>query len=578
MKWGVPGSFASRFQAKYASCTTRAAQASRWGVQGLPLLLPVSGPRPRLPMTKRRPAAAATVAPLDAGAPPRCSPAAAPCSTGAGPTSCPSCSSSRRGSWRGGCCPSPPRTPTSPSATRGTSPTDSGSSTTRRSASSASPPRPGRCGPRSGPRWLRDPALWTRLTSLLADALTLLLVGRMLEREAGEPGGPAAPRPGASRVFFAALAVLLRARRLRDGEQRDAHPRSPWAPRSPAGAAPPPGPRSRLLALWRPEGLVAAAVVALGARWRDRAVAAGLTLAGLAALTFYFGSPVPQSVIAKAGVYGTPGPWAGRFWWGWALPLRLPGLLGERRGAPPRRPLRPARARRRGRGGGALAAAPRRPRPRGRRRARRLVRLLPARRGLLLLVPRCAAVRRRAARVRRAAAHRAGPRRLRRRRAARRDPVDRGAPPSTSAAPRTSTSASPRWRTGCASARVRARACCSSPSASSAGSNPVRGRGRGGPRLPRRGGAPARRARAGTPTSPRARAPDWIVVRRGVLGGTEAFAGAGAPFRSAAERDALFAGYVQAWRRRRAGLGRERPGDPAPPLTRAGPGARASAG
>jgi hypothetical protein len=37
--------------------------------------------------------------------------------------------------------------------------------------------------------------------------------------------------------------------------------------------------------------------------------------------------------------------------------------------------------------------------------------------------------------------------------------------------------------------------------------------------------------------------PEWIVVRRGVLGGAGAFAGAGAPFRSAAERDALLAAY-----------------------------------
>jgi hypothetical protein len=40
-----------------------------------------------------------------------------------------------------------------------------------------------------------------------------------------------------------------------------------------------------------------------------------------------------------------------------------------------------------------------------------------------------------------------------------------------------------------------------------------------------------------------ARRPDWIVIRHGVLRQGTAFAGAGAPFRSAAERDSLFARY-----------------------------------
>jgi hypothetical protein len=93
------------------------------------------------------------------------------------------------------------------------------------------------------------------------------------------------------------------------------------------------GPLLGLLALWRPEGVVCAAIVALGARWRDRLVGLAIFAAGVAALAAYFGSPIPQSVIAKSSVYGTPGPWAGRYWWGWALPLRFPGMLatGEAR-------------------------------------------------------------------------------------------------------------------------------------------------------------------------------------------------------------------------------------------------------
>jgi hypothetical protein len=40
--------------------------------------------------------------------------------------------------------------------------------------------------------------------------------------------------------------------------------------------------------------------------------------------------------------------------------------------------------------------------------------------------------------------------------------------------------------------------------------------------------------------------PDWIVIRRAELTATAAFAGAGTPFRSRAERDTLFSRYAQA--------------------------------
>jgi hypothetical protein len=39
--------------------------------------------------------------------------------------------------------------------------------------------------------------------------------------------------------------------------------------------------------------------------------------------------------------------------------------------------------------------------------------------------------------------------------------------------------------------------------------------------------------------------PDWIVIRQTVLTGTAAFAGAGTPFRTRAERDTLFSRYAQ---------------------------------
>jgi arabinofuranosyltransferase len=58
------------------------------------------------------------------------------------------------------------------------------------------------------------------------------------------------------------------------------------------------------LALTRPEGFAVALVVAWFAPPRARIVAGAIALAGLGALTAYFGSPVPQSVTAKALTYG----------------------------------------------------------------------------------------------------------------------------------------------------------------------------------------------------------------------------------------------------------------------------------
>src|SRR5206468_2553061 len=83
------------------------------------------------------------------------------------------------------------------------------------------------------------------------------------------------------------------------------------------------GPALGLLALSRPEGLVAAAVIALAADRRARLLGAIVCVAGLAALAAYYGGIVPQSLVAKSAVYGAPGPWAGRGWWEWLLPFPL---------------------------------------------------------------------------------------------------------------------------------------------------------------------------------------------------------------------------------------------------------------
>ena len=178
----------------------------------------------------------------------------------------------------------------------------------------------------------QDPVFWTRATTLLADALTLLLVGRMIEREADGPGARALAAAWCFTFFFAVwpyFSVVAVSGMEVSGMLALIALTAVMARRGSPAA----GPLLGLLALWRPEGVACAALIALGARPRDRNVGGAVLAAGIAALTAYFGSPVPQSVIAKSSVYGTPGPWAGRFWWGWALPIRFQGMLatGEAR-------------------------------------------------------------------------------------------------------------------------------------------------------------------------------------------------------------------------------------------------------
>jgi hypothetical protein len=178
----------------------------------------------------------------------------------------------------------------------------------------------------------QDPVFWTRATTLLADALTLVLVGHMIEREAEGPGRRARAAAWCFTFFFAAWPYfsVVAVSGMESSTMLALIALTAVMARRGSALA---GPLLGLLALWRPEGVACAAVIALGARPRDRVVGIAVFAAGVAALTAYFGSPIPQSVIAKSDVYGTPGPWAGRFWWGWALPLRLPGMLatGEAR-------------------------------------------------------------------------------------------------------------------------------------------------------------------------------------------------------------------------------------------------------
>ena len=157
------------------------------------------------------------------------------------------------------------------------------------------------------------PEHWSRATLLVLDVLTLLVGGRMLQVAFG------ALAAWAFGFFFAAWPYFsaVGASGMENGAMLSlivvgaalARNRSPVS-----------GPVIGLLALWRPEGAVAAAVIALGAGWRDRLVALAIAGAGYAGLALSFGSPIAQSALAKAKLYGTPGPWEGRLWWEWLLP------------------------------------------------------------------------------------------------------------------------------------------------------------------------------------------------------------------------------------------------------------------
>jgi hypothetical protein len=163
---------------------------------------------------------------------------------------------------------------------------------------------------------IHDPLPWARASAVLADLVTLLAMGRLLTRHASRAAAwcfavffamwPYFPAVSMSGMESAAmLALLCLAASLTD-----------------AGSAAS-GIALGALALTRPEGIAAAAVLALGARWRARAIAAAIAGAGLLALWLYFGTVVPQSLVAKALTYGAPGPWAGRVWWDWLLPFPL---------------------------------------------------------------------------------------------------------------------------------------------------------------------------------------------------------------------------------------------------------------
>ncbi len=162
----------------------------------------------------------------------------------------------------------------------------------------------------------RDAVVWARAWGVIADAVTLLVAGGMLEREFGRRAAWSFTLFFAAWPYFSAvgvsgmemslcMALLVLSAALVQAK----HPAA--------------GPALAALALTRPEGAVAAVVLSLGASWRDRLIALAIVGAAAGALTLQFGSPIPNSLLAKAKVYGTPGPWAGRHWWEWLSPVIL---------------------------------------------------------------------------------------------------------------------------------------------------------------------------------------------------------------------------------------------------------------
>jgi hypothetical protein len=159
-----------------------------------------------------------------------------------------------------------------------------------------------------------DAVLWARISGIVADVATLLVAGRMIVTAASPAAAWCFTFFFAAWPYFPALAVsgmemslLILAITFAAALAVARHPAA--------------GPSLALLALTRPEGLVAAAVIALAATNRDRIVGLVLTGAGLAALASRYGSPIPQSVVAKSHVYGLAGPWLGRHWWEWLSPI-----------------------------------------------------------------------------------------------------------------------------------------------------------------------------------------------------------------------------------------------------------------
>lgn len=167
-----------------------------------------------------------------------------------------------------------------------------------------------------GQRLFGDPLIWTRLSAIAADAITLVILTRMLERHASRTAAWVFALGFAAWPLFPALAVSG----LEMSAMNACIALVAWALERRARTT---GVALAALALVRPEGLAAAAIASWWARGRDRWIALALVAIGLGALTLYFGTPIPRTLVAKANTYGLAGPWGGRHWWLWLLPAEI---------------------------------------------------------------------------------------------------------------------------------------------------------------------------------------------------------------------------------------------------------------
>jgi len=142
---------------------------------------------------------------------------------------------------------------------------------------------------------------WARVSGIGLDLAALVVMASLLEREASRASAWAFAVFFACFPLFAANAVLGMETSLLvclAALSTDALAR---------GHATRCGVALGLLALTRPEGFALLLVAVPFVHARARLLGGGIALAGLAALTAYFGTPVPQSVTAKALSYGVGG-------------------------------------------------------------------------------------------------------------------------------------------------------------------------------------------------------------------------------------------------------------------------------
>ncbi len=166
---------------------------------------------------------------------------------------------------------------------------------------------------------LTGPALaWSRVSGIGLDLVALVVGTRMLDRERGRTSAWAFASFFAVEPVFAANAVLGMETSLFLCLLFVAAERVALARRD-AGVW------LGLLALVRPEAILCAGILALRADRAARLVALAIAGAGALALGAYFGSPIPQSVLAKAATYGLGGPLTGTPWIEGLVPFFLSG-------------------------------------------------------------------------------------------------------------------------------------------------------------------------------------------------------------------------------------------------------------